>query len=146
MKVILLKDVASLGSKDEVKEVAVGYGRNFLIPKGLAKEATSDSLVELEARKKREAKEAEVDLVETENIAQKLEGQVVEIKAKASEEGTLYAAVSAAKIVAALAEKGFKISKDQISASHIKETGEHEVVINLNHGLEAKITLTVNPE
>ena len=100
----------------------------------------------IEARKEKEAKIAEADLLKTEQLGQKLEGQTVEISAKASEEGTLYAAVSPAKIAAALKEKGLEVRKDQIQASHIKELGEHEIKISLDHGLEARIALIINSE
>jgi len=146
MKVILLKDVPNLGAKDDIKDVALGYGRNFLFPQGLAIEATPDAITELEARKAKEEKIAEMDLEKTEQLIQQLEGQVIEISAKASDEGTLYAAVSPAKIAAALKAKGFAVSKDQIAANHIKELGEHEIKINLDHGLEAVITLIINSE
>lgn len=146
MKVILLKDVPDLGEAGEVKEVALGHARNFLIPKGLAEEATEDRVKEIEVQKKKEAKVAEADLVKTEQSAQQLEGQTIEIPAKASEEGTLYAAISPAKVAAALKSKGFEVRSDQIEASHIKELGEHEIVIDLDHGLEARITLIINSE
>lgn len=146
MKVILLKNVPKLGQQWDVKDVALGYARNYLIPKGFAEEATPKSLEDLEARKASAAKAAESDLLKMEELVKKLEGQTVEIKAKASDEGTLYATLSLAKIAAALKEKGFDVSKNQIAADHIKEAGEHEVVINLDHGLEARITLIVTPE
>lgn len=146
MKVILLQNMPNLGDKDEIKEVAVGYARNFLIPQGLAQQATPQAIAELEARKEKEARQAEVDLAKTEQLAGKLEGQVIEITAKANEEGKLYAAISPTKITVALKEKGFEISPDKIQAEHIKELGEHEVVINLPHRLEARITLIINPE
>jgi len=146
MKVILLKDVPELGVEGEVKEVALGYARNFLIPKGLAEEATEERIQEIEAKKAKEAKIAEADLEKTEKLVGQLEGQTVEITAKASEEGTLYGAVSAIKIAEALKKLGFEFNKEQINAGHIKELGEHELVINLDHGLEARITLIINSE
>ncbi|OGY43144.1 MAG: 50S ribosomal protein L9 [Candidatus Buchananbacteria bacterium RIFCSPHIGHO2_02_FULL_38_8] len=146
MKVILLKHVPELGDEGDVKEIALGYARNFLIPQGLVKEATPEALAELEARKQKMAKEAELDLAKTEQLAAKLEGQKVEVTAKASEEGTLYAAISPAKIASALKEKGLEVRKEQIRAEHIKELGEYEVVVELDHGLEARITLIINSE
>lgn len=146
MKVILLKNVPKLGIKDDIKEVALGYARNFLFPQGLAVEATPEGLAALEIRKANAEKMAEMDLQKTEELIRQLEGQVIEVTAKASDEGTLYAAVSPAKIVTALKNKGFIFSKDQIAAGHIKELGEHEVKINLDHGLEAVITLIINAE
>lgn len=146
MKVILLKDVKDLGLEGDVKEVALGHARNFLIPKGLAEEATEQKIKDIEAQKVKDAKNAEIDLEKTEELIQKLEGQTVEITAKASEEGTLYAAISASKLAEALKNIGFEVRKDQIDAGHIKEIGEHELVINFDHGLEARITLIINSE
>jgi large subunit ribosomal protein L9 len=146
VKVILLKDVPELGQTDEVKEVSLGYARNFLVPRGLAIEASEKQVADLEVRKAKKAASAEADLKHMEELVQKLEGQTVEIAAKASEEGTLYGSVSAAKIASALKDKGLEVKKEQILAEHIKELGEHEVVINLDHGLEARITLIINPE
>ena len=146
MKVILLKNVPNLGEKNDVKEVATGYARNFLMPKGLVKEATPETIKEAELEKEKESNMAEADLAKTEKLAQQLEGQVVEVTAKASESGTLFASVSALKIAGALKDKGFSVQKEQIQAQHIKEIGEHEVVINLDHGLDSRITLIINAE
>jgi len=146
MKVILLKNVQNLGMEGEVKEVAMGYARNFLFPQNLAEEATPEKMKTAAERMAKKAAMAESELAETEALVKKLEGQVIEIGAKASEEGTLYATVSAAKIAAAIKDKGFDVRKDQIDAKHIKEIGEHTVAVNLDHGLEAKITLIINPD
>lgn len=146
MKVILLKDVKDLGKESDVKEVASGHARNFLIPQGLAIEATEKAIAEAEAKQAKAAKQAEADLTQAEDIVSKLEGQTIEISLKASDEGTLYAAVSPAKVAGALKEKGFAVLKDQITTSDIKEIGEHEVTINLDHGLEARVTLIINSE
>jgi len=146
MKVILLKNVPNLGEEGDIKEVALGYARNFLIPKGLVIEATSQAVAEVVAKKEKEAKVAEADLAQTQKLAHDLEGQIVEVAAKAAEQGSLYATISAVKIASALKEKGFEVRKDQIKAGHIKEIGEHEVTINLDHGLESRITLIINQE
>lgn len=146
MQVILTKDVKDLGQEGDLKEVASGHARNFLIPQGLAIEATQKAIAELEAKKAQANKQAEADLTMAEDVVSRLEGQTVEIVLKASEEGTLYAAVSPAKIAVALKEKGFEIRKDQIVAGDIKEIGEHEITINFDHGLEARISLIINSE
>jgi large subunit ribosomal protein L9 len=146
MKVILIKNVSHLGDQGEIKEVALGYARNFLLPKGLAIEATPQALEELEAQKAKIAKAAEADLAKMQQLANRLDGQTIEIKTKASESGSLYAALTPVRIAAALKTQGFAVKKEQIISQPIKEIGEHEVVINLDHGLEVKITLVVNPE
>lgn len=146
IKVILLKDVKNLGRTGDVKEVAAGHARNFLIPNGWVVEATPQSLAEAEARKAKVAAQAEADLAQAESMVSKLEGGTFELSAKASEAGTLYAAVSAAKIAAVLKDKGFEVKKDHIKTPEIKEVGEHEVTVTLDHGLEARLTLVVNSE
>ena len=146
MKVILLKTVKDLGQAGDVKEVAIGHGRNFLIPQGLAVEATKKALAEAEERKKKAAVTAEAGLVAAEKLVAQLEGQSVEILAKASPEGTLYAAISPAKVAAALQAKGFDVNQKQVIIKDIKEVGDHELIISLDHGLEARLMLTINAE
>jgi|SRR3989344_304028 len=146
MKVILLKNVPNLGQEGDVKEVALGYVRNFLIPRGLAEEATPEKIKAAEEKKAKKVQTAELDLAKAQELASKFNGQVIEVSARASEEGRLYAALPLAKIVAALKAKGLEVSKDSIKSSHIKEIGEHLVKIELEHNLEAAITLIINPE
>lgn len=146
MKVILLKEVQKLGREGEIKEVAAGYAQNFLIPRGLAEEATPAAVAEAQSKMEKRAAQAEEDLVKAEGLVQQLEGQTIEIAAKASEEGTLYATLPVTKIVSALKDQGFEVKKSQLAGVEIKEAGEHEVTINLDHGLEARITVVVTPE
>lgn len=146
MKVILLKNVPNLGQEGDVKEAAMGYARNFLFIKNLAAEATPEKIKEAEEKRAKRAEVAQLDLAAAQEMAKKLEGQVIEVPARASEEGTLYATMPAAKIAAVLKAKGFEIKKENIQSGHIKEIGEHTVKIDLDHGLEARITLIINPE
>jgi len=146
MKVILLQNVPKLGNQGDIKDVASGYARNFLLPKGLAEEATEEAVAQALAKKDKMARDAEADLEKTEALISKIEGQVFEVSAKASDEGTLYAALSASKVAKALKDKDFDVRKDQIDVSGIKEIGEHEITLNLDHGLDARITLVVNSE
>lgn len=141
MKVILLRPVEKLGREGDIKEVAVGYARNYLIPHGLADEATPDLVAQITRKRERQRHGAEVELASAEALAAKLDGVEVTVAAKASPEGTLYAAVSAAKIAAALQAKGLVVNPEQIAAGHLKAVGDHEVVVSLPHGLESKITL-----
>ncbi len=147
MKVILMKDVPNIGKKDEVKEVADGYARNFLIPKKLAKIATSEELMRLEEKIKQKAQLAEADLQATEQMVAMLDGQEIEIKAKADKNGKLYGAINEAKIIKALKERGFKIAKKQIRLEQpIKELGDYDITIEFPHNLEANIKLAVIEE
>ncbi|MDD5590044.1 MAG: 50S ribosomal protein L9 [Candidatus Portnoybacteria bacterium] len=147
MKVILIKDVPKVGKKSEVKEVADGYARNFLLPRGLAKAASDSALEQLEAEKAQQAIEAEADLAQTQEIVAGLDGNEFEIAAKMGEEGKLYGSITAAKIAKALQDKGLKVKKSQVKMEKpIKETGEHEITLEFPHGLEAKIKIIITEE
>jgi large subunit ribosomal protein L9 len=147
MKVILIKDVQNLGSAGDIKDVADGYARNFLIPSGYADIATQSAIKQSEEIKIKKAKQAEDELKTAEELSGKLEGVAVKVMAKADESGKLYAAVKAEEISKSLEEKGFKVDKNKIVIKEpIKEIGECEVIVTLEHGLEARLNLTVEAE
>ncbi len=147
MKVILLKDIDKLGKKYEIKEVKDGYARNFLIPKGLVKPATKETLKWLEIQKEIEAKKAEEELKKIQEIASAIDGQEVTIPVKVGEEGQLFESITAPKILEKLKELGFEIKKSQLDLpAPIKELGEFPVKIHFEHNLEAEIKLIVIEE
>ncbi len=142
MKVLLLKDIKDVGNLGEIKEVADGYARNFLFPQGLAEVATEQNIQRMKQERERQEKLAESDLIQTGKLADKLNGAVLAIRGKVNAQGKFYAAISAAKIAGKLKEKGFDIRPDQIFLPEpIKEIGEYNIIINLNHGLEGEITV-----
>lgn len=144
MKVILLKDVESLGKMGEIKEVTNGYARNFLIPEKLAEAATAQTIKRVEALKKAETKKAEENLKTTEELAAKLDGLVIKISVKANENGQLFGSVTSKMIAEALKEKEFDIEETRIAIDPpIKEVGEYPITINLDHNLEAAITAVI---
>lgn len=144
MKVVLIQNVAGLGKADEVKDVADGYARNFLFARNLAVPASPKILNDLEKRKNKKSKGAEDDLRNAQEMAEKLDGYEVQVKEKASESGSLYAAVGPQKISDALRKRGFEVEKNQIAVKAIKEAGEYRAKIKLKHGLEAEITVIVS--
>lgn len=147
MKVILLKDIKNLGEKFEIKEVAAGHARNFLIPKGLAKLATKENLKWLEAHKERETQQAEQELKRIQALVSKIDGIEVMIPAKISKDGEIFGSITLAKISEELKDKGFDIKKSQINLeAPIKEIGEWPVKITFSHGLEAEIRVIVEEE
>ncbi|MFZ5559831.1 MAG: 50S ribosomal protein L9 [Patescibacteria group bacterium] len=147
MKVILLQDVENLGKKDDVKNVANGYARNFLFPKKLAKLATKEAIEELERQKELEAKKAEEELKKVEELVSQIDGLEFEIIEKVDENGKLYGSVNEVRVAKILKEKGFDIKKKQIKIPQpIKELGEFPVTILFDHGLEAEIKLIVIEE
>jgi len=147
MKVIILKNIEKIGKKFDVKDVADGYARNFLFPKGLAKPATESALKELEAEKAAAQLVAEADLKKIEEIVATLDGQEIEIVSKVEENGKLYGSITPLKIVKALQAKGFNVKKEYIKlAEPIKEIGDYDVLIELPHGLEATIKVIISQE
>ncbi|MBI2624324.1 50S ribosomal protein L9 [Candidatus Parcubacteria bacterium] len=140
MKVILLQDIEHLGRKHDVKDVADGYARNFLLPRKLVKIATPASIKEAEKLCEQREAEAEEALKRTEELASRVDGLELRLTEKANETGTFFAAISSTKIAAALTEQGFAVAKEHVNlAEPIKEPGEYDLTLNLEHGLEAQI-------
>jgi large subunit ribosomal protein L9 len=149
MKVILLKDVKSIGKMGDVKEVSNGYARNFLFPGKLAEAATPDLIKKSQAQKADIVKKAEADLEKTEQLASELDDFVIKITAKANAEGKLFGSVKPEMIKEALLKEKLNVGSiptDKISTEAIKDLGEHKVIINLPHGLEAEVVVVVEAE
>ncbi len=144
MKVILSQDIPKMGKKNEVKEVSDGYARNWLFQKGLARPATEAELAQLELIKAELAQKAEADLKLQEEVVTQIDGQEFEITTRADESGKLYGSLTPLKIAKFLKEKGFEVTKSNLKMTEpIKMTGEHEIMLEMDHGLEAKIKLIV---
>lgn len=145
MKVILLQDVEKTGKKLEVKNVADGFAKNLLIPKGLAKPATKEALKWLEMQKEIEGKKSEDALKRTQEVASSMEGLEVLISVKVGDAGQLYESITAQKIAERLKEMGYDIKKTQIELKDpIKEIGEFPAKIRFDHNLEAEIRVIVS--
>lgn len=144
MKVVLLKNVENLGKKYEVKEVKNGYGRNFLIQKGLAKAATKEVLAWAEMQKEIETKKSEEDLKKIQERASTIDGQEIVIAVKVGDENQLFESVGPQKIAEKLKEMGLEIKKNQINLEKpFKELGEYPVKIRFEHNLEAEVRIIV---
>lgn len=147
MKIILLQDIKGTGKKGEIKEVADGYARNFLLKKGLAKVATGVAVQEVKIQAEKKKKQNLGELKDSQNITSRLDGVEVEIKAKASEAGVLYAAVGSKKLIEAFkSQYGVEVKLKQMVFDPIKELGEHKVKLEFGHGLEAELTVVVSVE
>lgn len=146
MKVIFLKDVQGTGKKGEVKEVADGFARNFLLLKGLAKQATQEAVNALKAHEEKLKREMERELKDSQAAASRVDGREITITAKASENGKLYSAIGANKIAEAIQRQlGIIIKPNQIVCGKaIKEYGERTVLIKFPHGLEANLRVIVS--
>ncbi|BCX79823.1 50S ribosomal protein L9 [Campylobacter sp. 19-13652] len=149
MKVLLIKDVKSLGKAGEIKEVKEGYGHNFLIAKGYAKAATTDVLRQYEAAKKREAEELKYELANLEKLKDELARLSVVITKQLGANGSLFGSVSKEEIAEALkAQHGIEIDKKSIETDKhgIKATGIYELDVKLGHAIHAKLKLDVRGE
>jgi len=146
MRVILLKDVENLGKDGELKDVSDGFARNFLFPKNMAEAATDVALQNAEVKKKKKAENAKLELEEAQKLAEQLEGRELYIKIK-EEDGKLFGSVNEKTIAKTFKEEGLNISPENVKlAEPIKEIGEYEAQINLNHGLEANIRIILVSE
>ncbi len=143
MKVILLKDVPSLGKEGQIKEVAEGYARNFLFPRHTAVQASAQELKRFEGREEKKRRDSELELKHTQELVSKIEGLELRLKVKANEQGLLYAAVGPQKVVEAAQKKGVALTKDQVRMTPVKKIGEHAVRLVFGHGLEVNITLVI---
>ena len=148
MKVLLIKDVKSLGNAGEVKEVKPGYGQNFLIKKGFAKPATPEIIAEHEAELKRKAEEEAAEIARLKELAEKLDKLEIIITKKVGDNGHLFGAVTKDEIAHALQEQhGIEIDKKHITdKTAIKTIGEHDVDLKLGHGIHAKLHVDVQGE
>lgn len=148
MEVILLEKVHNLGNLGDKVKVKRGYGRNFLIPFNKAVSASAINVTKFEARRAElEAKAAKV-LAEAEQKASQLTDFVVEITARAAEQGKLYGSVSARDIAIAAQAKGIELSKSQIlmPTGAIRETGEFDIRIQLHSDVDATLKVRIVAE
>lgn len=147
MEVILREDVKSLGKAGELVKVKPGYARNFLLPKGLAYEATEGNRKRIQAESKaREARMAE-ERSAAELIASKLNAVSLTLSRKAGEGDRLFGSITAQDIADALSAQGHAIDKRKIDLEHpIKTVGQHAVPVRLHHDVHAELRLTVVAE
>lgn len=145
MKVVLRDDVADLGVKGDLVDVADGYARNFLVPRGLALRATKGVVKQAEAmRRNREARNIR-EREGAQALAGRLAGGAIEITARAGEGGKLFGSVTAADIAEAITVRlGVDIDRRLVDlAEPIKELGEHSVVLRLHAEVSPEVTVAV---
>lgn len=147
MKVILLKDIETLGSAGEVVEVKSGYGRNFLIPRNEALVATAANMAQFESRRKRQETLAERDRRAAEALAKKLETESITAQVKVGEEDRLFGSVTAQNIAELLDEKGYEIDRRAIHLEDpIRELGVYNIDVRLHPEVAAAVKLWVVKE
>ena len=145
MKIVLRDDVENLGRKGDVVDVADGYARNYLVPRGLAMKATKGVVAQAEAmRRNRSAKEAR-DVEAAQTQAAQLEGARIEIAARAGEGGKLFGSVTASDVADAIqAQRGIEVDRRRVGLDEpVKELSELDVTVKLHTDVEATVTVVV---
>lgn len=147
MKVLLKEDVETLGYAGEVHEVAPGYGRNYLIPRGLAEKATPSTLKAAESwRKRAEARRAQIRK-EHEALVQRINEVTLNFTAKAGEQGKLYGSITTAAIADELNETlGIDLDRRKIESAPLRQVGEHQVTVVLSRDYRAHLKVNIHPE
>ncbi|KAA0948828.1 50S ribosomal protein L9 [Sporosarcina sp. ANT_H38] len=148
MKVILLKDVKSIGAKGDVKEVSVGYAQNFLLKNNLAVEATPGNISRLEGQKNRVAKDAAEELAEAKVLKEQIDKITVEMKAKSGEGGRLFGSITTKQIAEALNKtEGIKVDRRKMELPDaIRALGFTNVPIRIHQDVTATLKVHVVEE
>jgi large subunit ribosomal protein L9 len=148
MDILLLQDVEGLGKAGEVRAVAGGYARHFLIPRGLAVVATKGALKEAEGWRQAEARREGRQRAKSEDLAERMEKITLNFKAKVGKEEKLYGSITSGDIAQALArELGEEVDKRKIDLNEpIRELGTYRVAIRLMGDLSPEITVVVEEE
>ncbi len=148
MKVLLLKDVKGTGKKGEIKEVKDGYGRNFLVARGLAKVATDEVVTDFKEDEAKRVQREKEELAEAQEVAEKLKAIRVTIRRKAGENGSLFGAVTKDDVVEAF-QKQFKIELDKksIEVTHgLKHVGVYSLDVKLGHGIHGTLNIDIEAQ
>ncbi len=147
MKVILTDEIRGLGTRGDIVTVKDGYARNFLIPKKLAREATTGNLKSIEQEKKKWALLAAQEREQAQKAADSVKGIKVTIQKRVGDTGQLFGSVTANEIADALVAKGVQVEKRRIELDHpIKSLGVHDVEVRLHRDVTAHIQVEVVPQ
>ena len=144
MKIILMEDVPALGRRGEVRDVATGYARNFLLPKKLAVEATPANVRNLDQLKRRRTREEALARDVAQAAAERVAALALTVATRASEDGRLYGSVSAQDIVSFLERHGIAVERRRVLLEEpIKTLGEYRVSLRLHADVTATLPVTV---
>ena len=148
MKVVFLKDVEGSGRIGEIKNVADGYARNYLLPKGMAAPATADAIRKAEARAIVEAKHQALLDEAAQSLSERIAGATVRIVAKAGSKGRLFGSVTQADVADEVGKLlGRELDRHQVLlAEPIKETGDYEVVVQLSRNVRPAVAVKIVAE
>lgn len=145
MKVLLIQDVAGVGKAGEIKKVADGYGRNYLVPKGLAVLARPGIVRQAEGQRRAGERKASRKTADARALAQQMAQMTLTFKAKAGEQDKLYGSVTSSDIAGELAEQlGRELDRRKVLLEQpIKRLGSHQVAIKLASDITAEVTVVV---
>ena len=147
MNVILKQDVAKLGFKNEIVSVKNGYGRNFLIPKGLAILATKSEIKVLEEKLRQQNKKQETEIKKATKLSEDLSNLEISIKAKVAEGGNkLFGSITIKQFITSVSELGYDLDSKFIKIPSIKELGKYEAEIRLHRKVSTIISFAVIAE
>ena len=145
MKLVLLQDVKALGQKGQLVSASDGYARNFLIPKGLAKEANAQAMNEYKNAENSKKYKTEQEIAAANSAKATLDGKTLEIKTKAGKSGKLFGAVTSKDVSANIKQQfALDIDKHKITMNDIKDLGTYSAKIKLYTGITAEINITVS--
>ena len=145
MKVVLLQDVKALGTKGEMVNASDGYARNFLLPRGLAKEVNAQVMNEFKNAENSKKYKLEQEIAAANNAKNILDGKTLEIKTKAGKSGKLFGAVTTKDVAINIKQQfNLDIDKHKITMNDIKDLGSYTAKIKLYTGIGAEITVTVS--
>ena len=147
MEVILKEDVPKLGHRGDVIKVAEGYGRNYLLPRKLAIEATQANKAVIEQMKQAAVRRSAVEKADSEALSKQLDGVSLTFQRKAGEKDHLFGSVTSSDIADALEQKGFNIDRRKIQLSEpLKNLGEFDVAIRLHRDVTSHVKVAVEKE
>ncbi|MBT8070302.1 MAG: 50S ribosomal protein L9 [Xanthomonadales bacterium] len=148
MDLILLEKVQNLGDLGDLVKVKSGYGRNYLVPQGMAAPATKENLAQFEARRAELEAAAKDKLGQAQARHTGLDELAVEITANASEEGSLYGSIGPREIANAVSALGHELEKSEVIMGEgpLRHVGEFDVLVQLHSDVEATLKVTIHPE
>lgn len=147
MEVILKEDVPKLGHRGDVVKVAEGYGRNYLLPRKLAIEATQGNKAVIEQMKQAAVRRSAVEKADAETLSNQLEGVSVSFQRKAGEKDQLFGSVTSGDIADALSHKGFNIDRKKIQLHDpLKNLGEFDVPVRLHRDVTSRVKVVIEKE
>ena len=146
VQVVLKEDLPNVGTSGSLVRVKPGFARNFLVPRGLAAMATKDNVKRVEHEKRVALVRAAKRRVEAEQLAEKLDKVVVQLKAQVGDDNKLYGSVTSRDVAEALAVQGFEVDRRKIMMEPIKSLGTHAVSLKIATSVSVDIKVDVSPE